>query len=345
MTLDDSLPTTNSQAGHTAAATGETRQVNGRWERMCSNCGEWIGLGPKGGETSYLTHQRNRRCSRTRERKLHQEAKEAIKSLAPPLSGMPPPPPFPNHSPHVFTTHPSLASGPPCDGSNEQILSLDPPSLPSLLEVSAPSPQFASLAPSELDPLPLVNLDPAPSPTPFPSLLTPGSSNGVPTAGVATSSSTNPTSSHVYPPASTSHVPRNSDGVTVRVPCDGVEFKWEHGSLFLSYPLQYHETGCPTWSLDGIGELGSSHMVRLRSHSCSGLRDPSMESCVPCANIVSSRQFQKMLSNISKDPLPNTPYIYFNWKQLETKLRHTIEELQLERKQVWLHVETMSPPF
>jgi len=59
-----------------------------------------------------------------------------------------------------------------------------------------------------------------------------------------------------------------------------------------------------------------------------------MDACLPCTNIVSSQGFQNMLKNALKDPSPNTPHIYFNWKQLETKLKCTIKELQLERKQV-----------
>ena len=67
-----------------------------------------------------------------------------------------------------------------------------------------------------------------------------------------------------------------------------------------------------------------------------------MDACMPCKNLVSSRGFQNMLASVSKDPSPNTPFRHLNWTQLETKLRDTIKELQLERKKVWLFVERTS---
>jgi len=292
MTVDETLSTTDPPADHLSATTGQIRQVDGRWERLCSNCEEWIGLGPKGGNSSFVAHQRHKRCWRTKERKARQEAKAALETLMPSSS--------------TTTTSQSCA---------------------------------AVLATSDS------LFHPSPSPTPFPPLLTPGPSSSISTTAHTTSLSTNPTSFHIPPPTTASHVPRHSDEVTVRLPCEGIEFKWEYGSLFLSYPLQYHETGSPTWSLDGIGEQGSSHMIRLRSHSCARLRDPPMEACLQCTNIVSSQSFQNMLKHVSKDPLPNTPYIYFNWAQLESKLRCTKWELQLERKQVWLSVEHGSSIF
>jgi len=276
MTVDETLSTTDPPADHSGAMTGQTRQVNGRWERFCSNCEEWIGLGPKGGNSSFTAHQRHKRCWRTKERKVRQGAKAALENLVPSSS----------------TSSPAV------------------------------------LAPS--DPL----FHPPPSPTLFPPLLTPGPSSSISTTVHAASVSTNPKSLHFPPPASTSHVPQLHDEVPVRIPCEGVKFKWEHGSFFLSYPLQYHETGSPTWSLDGVGEQGSSYMIRLRSHSCAQLRDPSMEACLQCTNIASSKSFQNMLKHVSTDPLPNTPYIYFNWAQLESKLRCTKRELQVERKKV-----------
>lgn len=315
MTLDESLPTTDSQAGQTTATTSHIREINGRWEKFCTNCDEWIGLGPKGGEGSFLAHQRNKRCSRTRQRKVHQEAKGALESLVPSFATIPPP--FPSSSSRVLAAHPYVTSGP------------------------SYSPLPATLSPSDS----LFLAHPPPSPTPFPLLLTPGSLYDVSTASNTASSLTSPTSSHLLPIISTSHAPQNTDEVVARLSCDGVKFKWEHASLFLSYPLQYHETRFPTWSLDGVGEQGSSHMIRIRSHSCTQFRDPSMEACFPCTNVISSQPFQNILKNVSKDPSPNTPYIYLNWNQLETKLRCTIKELQLERKQVRLLAGDISSAF
>jgi len=336
MTLDETLPTTGTDppADNFADTTGQTREVNGRWEKLCSNCEEWIGLGPKGSEHSFFVHQRNKRCQRAMERKTHQEAKAALESLMPPPSAIPPP--FPSPSSRVLTTPPHLTSGPSCESGSQEDLLPDPSSL--LL-----GPSTLPSSPTALVPLDLPSsASPSPSPDPFPHLFTPSSLDAALTMDGAAFL---PVSSHLPPLINASHISQTSSGVAVRLPCDGVRFKWEHGSLFLSYPLQYHETGCPNWSLDGVGEKDNSYMARVRSHSCARLRDPFMEACPPCTNIVPSRGFQNMLQNVSKDPPPNTPYMYLNWKQLEAKLRCTIKELQLERKQVWLFVENVLSIF
>jgi len=222
--------------------------------------------------------------------------------------------------------------GPPHESGNQENLPLDPLSLP-----SGPSALLSStIVPHPPDTLPLTH--PPPSPTQFPDLLVPQSSNRNLITDDAMSLPTNPANpiSFCLPPlVDTSHMPQAS-GEVVCLPCNGIRFKWEHGSFFLSYPLQYHETGYPDWSLDGVGEKNSSHMVHIRSHACTQLRDPSTDACFPCTNVVSSQGFQNMLKNASKDPSPNTPYIHLNWEQICTKLRSTSKELQLERKQVLL---------
>lgn len=325
MTANEISPTTNPQT--VTVATSQTRRFDGKWEKLCSNCEEWIGLGPKGSEHSFLAHQRSKRCQRMMERKARQEAKAALESLVPHLSTIPSPPP--SLSSHILTAHPSLPSGPLRESGNWEDLPLDPSSplllgpstLPSSLMVCNPSDTFFST-------------HPPPSPVQFPHLLVPQSSNWISITDSSAPLSTSPTSSHLLPVASTSHVPQASSEAAVCLPCNGIKFEWEHGSFFLSYPLQYHETGYPDWSLDGVGERNGSHVVHVRAHACALFRDPSMDACLPCTNIVSSQGFQNVLKNSSKDPSPNTPYIHLNWNQIQTKLRSTNKELQLERKQV-----------
>jgi len=311
--------------------TSDVRGVDGHWEKQCLACGEWIGLGPKGSERPFLVHQKNKRCLRTREQKAHKEARETLETLVPsPSTTALPLVPSSSH----LTPYPSLAWDPSLSFDDQGILSSGPSPLPHLLAPPVAPTDLAILPTSD----PLSTPSP-PSPVTFPPLLTPGlSSNDLPTTE-------NPTSSYPSLPAGTSYAPRNDDRVAARLPCNGVEFKWEAGSVFLSYPLQYHDTGNPTWSLDGIGEPGKSHIIRLRSHSCTHFREHSMEACFPCANLVSSPKFQNMLKSASQDPSPNTPYLFLSWKQLEVKLRSTVEELQQERKQVRFFVKDVLKSF
>jgi len=294
----------------TTPAVSNTQTVNGHWRKWCLACEEWIGLGPKGSEHTFVAHQDSKQCQRTRDQKAHAEAREALKTLKPSFSTIP-------------------YALPPASQNDQEIPSSGSSPLPPLLAPSVALPNSAALATSNL----FFLAPPPPSPVVFPPLLAPGlSSGGLLTMDGLTSPPTSPGPSLTSPVSS--HLPSSASTSHTSEPCNGVPFKWEHGSVFLSYPLQYHETGCPTWSVDGIGETESSHSIRLRSHSCTHFREHSMEACLPCTNLVSSPKFQNMLKNASQDPSPNTPYLYLSWKQIVTKLRSTAKELQQERKEV-----------
>lgn len=318
---------TDSQTDN-SASDGQRRKVGERWEKFCPGCEEWIGLGPSGGERPFLFHRSGKRCKHATERRIQREAKEALESVVPPPTIIPPS--LPSGSSHPFTTHPSLATGLVCEDDSHGNLPPDPQSHPLSQLLDPPYSPAASALPSLVT---LTNTSTSPSPLlfPFPPL-----SDDVPTM----SSSTDPTSSQLLPD---SHHDVSQNGtVTIDHPCNGVSFKWEHRSgLFLTYPLQYHHTGHTTWSLDGVGEPSGSHMVRIRSHLCTGHRDPLMEACPPCTNVISSQPFQNMLKNVQKDPSPNTPYLYLNWEQLATRVKLLVKELQAERKQVCSLVKSM----
>jgi len=79
MTLGEDPPATNPEA--TVVAVGRVQQLDGSWKKLCSNCGEWIGLGPKGSEYPFVTHQRSKRCQRMTDWRARQEAKAARGSL------------------------------------------------------------------------------------------------------------------------------------------------------------------------------------------------------------------------------------------------------------------------
>ena len=179
--------------------------------------------------------------------------------------------------------------------------------------------------------LQLTNLPPLLSPLSHSSTLPFSLSNSIPdTAGITSSPSSPSSQPHLLASTSPLHDIRANC-----LPCDGIHFKWENkDSFFLTYPLQYHENNHLDWSLDAVGEPGSSNIVRIRSHHCSRSRDPRVDACLPCKNVVVSRSFQNMLKNTSKDPSPYTPHKFLNWKQLEERLKTVTRQLQLERKQV-----------
>ena len=168
---------------------------------------------------------------------------------------------------------------------------------------------------------------PPPSPVQFPHLLVPQSSNWISITDSSVSLSTSPTLSHLLPVSSTSNVPQASSEAAICLPCDRIKFKWEHGSFFLSYPLQYHKTSNPDWPLDGVGEQNGSHVVCVRAHTCALFQDPSMDACLPCTNIISSQEFQNILKNLSKDPSPNTPYMLGACYDLFLGVPRTIKDI------------------
>ena len=208
----------------------------GRWEKYCPNCGEWIGLGARGSEYSFIMHQRSRRCVRIEQQKVQKReeedaAEELQRSFGIRAS--------PTASHTVQATSPSTAQPPP------------------------------------------------PPPT--------------------------------HPP---------------RFPCTGVRYKWELGNACKTYPFQYHETGFPTWFV-GIGVPSpNDDVIELQSHECARFRDPSMEACLPCTIVPTSREFKRVLSLASRDPPQGTPYIYLSWAQAEKRLREAKDDVRRMRREV-----------
>lgn len=119
-----------------------------------------------------------------------------------------------------------------------------------------------------------------------------------------------------------------------RLPCTGIRYKWELGNACKTYPFQYHETGFPTWFV-GIGVPSpDDDIIELQSHDCARFRDPPMEACIPCTNVPTSHEFKSVLSLASREPSPNSPYIYLSWAQAEKKLREAKSDVRRMRRQV-----------
>jgi hypothetical protein len=302
---------------HDITTVSDIQEVNGHWQKWCLDCEKWIGLGPNGSEHTFLAHRGSKQCQRTRDRKTRTKAREALNTL--------------KRSPSTisFALPPAHPSSSHLTQDNQEVLSSDPSPPPPSLALPVVSPGFFAPTTSNAS----FSALPPPSPITFPPLLAPG----LPLGRLLMDSPTSAPTSHglsLTSPAS-SNFSSFTSASQAPEPCNGVPFKWEHGSPFLVYPFQYHETGHPTWSLDGIGEPEGSHTIRFRSHSCTHFREYSAEACLPCKNLISSPKFQNMLKSASQDPPPNTPYLYLSWKQATTKLRSTAKELQQERKKVF----------
>jgi len=70
------VPDSRGSRGQTDFPTRQTE--TGRWKKLCPNCKEWIGLGPKGSEHSFITHQDGKRCRRVQQRKAIKSAAEEL---------------------------------------------------------------------------------------------------------------------------------------------------------------------------------------------------------------------------------------------------------------------------
>jgi len=139
----------------TAPRADDIRKANGHWQKWCLVCEEWIGLGPRGSEHTFFAHQDSKQCQRTRDRKAHAEAREALKTLKPSFSTIP------------YTLPPASPQ------ENQEIPSSDSSPPPPLLVPSVASPNLAAPATSS----PLFLALPPQSPITFPPLLTPGLSS------------------------------------------------------------------------------------------------------------------------------------------------------------------------
>jgi hypothetical protein len=226
----------------------------GRWEKFCPDCEEWIGLGLRGGEWSFIMHQGGKRCRQIKQRKAQIAANEELL--------------------RSFGIYASPTS-PIVEASSSPATTKPPPPLPShkSTDIKPPSPHV----------LPVT------------------------------------TSSVTHPP---------------QLPCTGIRYKWELGNVCKTYPFQYHETGTPTWFV-GIGVPSpNGDIIELQSHECTRFRDPSMEACLSCTNVPTSREFKNVLRLASKDPSPNSAYIYLSWAQLEKRLRGVNHDMKRIRREV-----------
>jgi len=73
---DGKVPDDEESADHVDSPVHQTE--TGRWEKYCPSCEEWIGIGPKGGEYSFMLHRRGNRCKRTEQRKVQEGVTEAL---------------------------------------------------------------------------------------------------------------------------------------------------------------------------------------------------------------------------------------------------------------------------
>ena len=94
----------------------------GRLEKFCPRCEEWIGIGPKGSEYSFVMHRRGNRCKLTEQRKVEEGAAEELErsfgirasptsTLVHDVSSSPtePHPPVPSHEiTHINPPSPTL---------------------------------------------------------------------------------------------------------------------------------------------------------------------------------------------------------------------------------------------
>ena len=76
---DGKAPDDNELAEHVDSPVHQTE--TGRWEKCCPSCEEWIGIGPKGDEYSFMLHRRGNQCKQTEQRKVQEGAEELERSF------------------------------------------------------------------------------------------------------------------------------------------------------------------------------------------------------------------------------------------------------------------------
>lgn len=281
-------------------------ETRAKWEKLCPNCREWIGLGGQGNPYSFLRHLDGGRCRHTAEMKALALAEEAPgppvtstssgpKSL--PMLATNPGSLYPN----TLISESSLSQccyGPPESLSTQPVfpcpdvpMAIDPPSplpLASLPFLVLPE-QTSRVSPTLPDTMVLDPLQVSPPPPSIPTNLPPITSplNDIP-----------PITS--YP---------NFPTVT-KVPCRGVRVRWECGHPSKTYPFQYHDTDNLTWSVTTQRPFDPIDTIYLQSFSCTLFHDTSTEACFECLKVPSSDKFRSLVLRTSKDPALTTPWGY-----------------------------------
>jgi len=271
-------------------------------EKLCPNCGEWVGLGGKGSPYTFLLHQDGERCRRTTKLKTLARAEEAPRL---PIASA-------SFEPNPLPTLASLSSTQPIFSCSDVPTTIAPPSsspltfLPSLVP-----PETPCISPATPDAMALDTLQ-VPPIAPFLGQASP-----------ITSYSEFPTAA--------------------RVPCRGIQLKWECGRSSKTYPFQYHDTECPTWSVM-TRRPPDPDVIYLQSFSCALFHDTSTEACFECLKVPPSDKFQSLVLKASKDPAPTLPWGYLSWEQISKRLKDRTDECRRYRKKVSpTHCDKLNP--
>jgi len=271
-------------------------------EKLCPNCGEWVGLGGRGGTYSFDLHQEGRQCHRAGELKMLSRAEETHprRFIPEPVSG---------HYPHrISESSPVQAISP---YPNIPMATTSPTfsplvSLPPLILPETPRPPPVTPETMELIP-------------PFAPLL-PCIPTSLPPIAQLLEQAPLITSNTGFPTATT-------------VPCRGVRLKWEYGPSSKTYPFQYHDTDNLPWSVT-TRRPPDPDVIHIQAFSCTLWHNASTEACSECLKVPSSDKFQSLVFKASTDPAPTMPWGYLSWKQLLKRLKEKTDECQQYYKKV-----------
>jgi len=297
-------------------------------EKLCSNCGEWVGLGGKGSSYTFLLHQDGERCRRTAKLKASAWAEEgprlpvASTSFEPkPLPTFAAPPLSTYQIPVLGSTVDRRPCGPPelsfaqstFSHSDIPMTATSPFSSPLASPPSLVLPeQTPCTSPAMDDAMTLDTLETSPLPLSIPTNLPPITPLSEQASLITT-----------YPGFLTA----------TKVPCHGVRLKWECGHSSKTYPFQYHDTDSPTWSVM-TRRPPDPDVIYLQSFSCALFHDTSTEACFECLKVPSSDKFQSLVLKASKDPAPTVPWGYLSWEQIFKRLKDRTDECRQYRKKV-----------
>ncbi|KZV94449.1 hypothetical protein EXIGLDRAFT_767095 [Exidia glandulosa HHB12029] len=112
--------------------------------------------------------------------------------------------------------------------------------------------------------------------------------------------------------------------------CPGAAVYWSSGSVWSTYPFQYHARDEAKWS--PVGFDSASNAIFIRSPSCFRFLSATEDSCAACRAVVGSAPFLDFLARAS-NALPNTPYVYLSHTQVaEVARQHATDKIVLRSK-------------
>ncbi|KZV91297.1 hypothetical protein EXIGLDRAFT_693781 [Exidia glandulosa HHB12029] len=110
--------------------------------------------------------------------------------------------------------------------------------------------------------------------------------------------------------------------------CPGAPVQWLPGSIWDTFPFQYHGRDSMRWQPSGFD--ATQNTVFIRSGSCQRVLSGAQSACTACWQVINSAPFHSMMERAA-NALPSTPYKYLSHSQVADVARQRSDEKKVLR--------------